>query len=140
LGGQGPKTVRVPRKYSHYKNIVNKDLKGEQYAKATKTLAPLVGVATGHQEVGAAICAMADAYLCYKKERSVSKAAYVGTKSFLLGTTPGYVASKSISFIENRAGIDFDTRTEGALRAGISSGIKHLEERGFELIEGGLNG
>lgn len=134
MGGQGVKHFPIKR-YSKYKTKIDTALEREDIADAAKTVAPLIGMVTGHQEVAAGICAIADAYLSYKKDQDLPKAVYEGAKTFIKETTPGLIAGQSISAIEQSSGIKLNSGTKEALTYALESGISKTEDKIFNKIE-----
>ncbi|GEM_PF-3841574 len=136
MGGQGPKKFSTKRSYNRYIKRVDSALQGEDIANAAKTLAPLIGAVTGYDQVAPVISAIADAYISYKKDGDAAKAAYEGAKTYIKETTPGMIASESISKIEKSGGVKFDSSTKDSLNYALTKVISKAEDEIFKKIEG----
>lgn len=138
MGGQGPKKIRIKKKYSKYAKSAQDSISGmdaAHVAHVAKEVAPFLAMATGHQEIAAGIMALADAYETYQKSHSAQESVYKGVSTFVINTTPGLVAGWALGSAENQLDFRVDRAIRPAIEYGIEKGIEYLEERTFEGVE-----
>jgi Zn-dependent membrane protease YugP len=135
MGGQGPKKVRIKKKYRKYANSAQASISGTDIVHVAKEIAPVIAIVSGHQEIAAGITALADAYSTYQKTHSAEESVYKGVSAFVINTTPGLIASWAVGSAEDQLGLKIDKAIRPALEYGVEKGIEFLEERTFEGVE-----